>query len=107
MNEIVISPGELFVAAAVLGVVGLVLILLSNLILKAFGTDIHELARESEHVRELGIFDQLTAFFTDFRNIPASIGMVGVFLMFAAICVGFGALVWFVVRTVSKFLSAV
>jgi len=100
-NEIISGPGDLFILALGAGIVGGVLFLVANLIMKAIGMDINQHARDTRHCRDMGFFEQTTAFFSDFRNIPVAIGAGGLFLVFAAVLMLLGAGSWYIIRLVS------
>lgn len=97
-NELISSPRDLFVTAVVIGIIGGILFGLANLIMKMTGDDINKHARESERYRHMGTLDQMNAFYSNPRNMPVAIGIGGIFMLFAAVCMAVGALVWLVVR---------
>ena len=101
VNELINSPVDLLVAAAVIGVIGGILFGLANLIMKATGDDINKHARESERYRHLGTLEQMSVFYSNLRNMPVAIGIGGLLLLFAAVCMAIGALGWFIVRAFS------
>jgi hypothetical protein len=100
-HELISGPGDLFMLALGAGVVGAVLFLVANLIMRAIGMDINEHARETERYRSMGYFEQMTAFHSDARNIPAAIGAFGLFFAFGAVLMALGAGAWFLIRVVS------
>lgn len=100
-NDLIGGPGELFILALVVGVAGTIFYLMANLIMKAIGMDINEYAHETSRYRSMGFFEQLATFFSDARNIPVTIGVVGLFLLFGAVMMGLYAGVWLAVRMLS------
>jgi hypothetical protein len=50
--------------------VGAVLFVVANLIMKSIGMDINEHAREPSRYRNMGVFEQPTAFHSHARNFP-------------------------------------
>lgn len=100
-NELISGPGDLLMLALGAGVVGGVLFLIANLIMKALGMDINEHAHETRRYRNMGFIEQMTAFHSDFRNIPVAIGAGGLFLLFGAVLMALGAGVWLLIRVVS------
>lgn len=100
-NELVSGPGDLLMLALGAAVVGGVLFLVANLIMKAIGMDIDQHAHETRRYRDMGFFEQMTAFHSDLRNVPVAIGAGGLFLLFAAVLLALGSGVWFLVRLIS------
>jgi multisubunit Na+/H+ antiporter MnhC subunit len=100
-NELVGGPRDLLMLALVVVGVGAVLFLIANLIMKVIGLDINEHAYETRRYKNMGFFEQMTAFHSDARNIPAAIGAGGLFLVFGAVLIALGAGAWFLVRAVS------
>lgn len=88
------SPSDLLKLAAIVGGTGIVLFLFANLIMKATGDSIDAHARESRRYRDMGPLQQMTAFFSNPRNIPVAFGMVGIMLAFGGVCMAIGSLVW-------------
>lgn len=99
-NEIINSPGDCWILAAVAGVLGGILFLIANLIMKATGDNIDRHARESRRYRNMSFTEQMTDFHSDPRNIPVALGMGGFILLFAAICMAVGGIIWLLIRAV-------
>ena len=95
-NELINTPGDLLILALGVGIAGALAFGLANLIMKLFGDDIQTHARESEKYRYMGYSESMHAFYSNPRNIPVAIGMVGIFMLFAAICMVIGAAGWFI-----------
>jgi len=96
-SELISSPSNLLMLAAIIGGVGIVLFILANLIMKATGDDINLHARESWRYRDMGPLEQMTAFYSNPRNMPVALGMGGIILVIAAICMAVGGAVWYLI----------
>jgi len=99
-SEFINSPVDLLILAVVMGVVGIVLFILANVIMKATGDDINVHARESRSYRNMGFLEQMTAFYSNPRNIPVALGMGGIILVLGAICMAIGGVIWLLVKAV-------
>ena len=99
-SELINSPGDLLILAAVAGVVGGILFLIANVIMKATGDNIGRQARKSRRYRNMGFIEQMTDFYSDPRNIPVALGIGGILVFFAAICMAVGGIMWLVIRAV-------
>ncbi len=100
-NELINGPVDLLMLAVGLGIPGVVLFGVANLIMKMIGMDINEYARETDHYRNLGFAEQFSAFFSDVRNIPALFGILGLFLMFGGVVSLVVSGGWFLLRAFS------
>ena len=80
-NELLSTPGSVLVAGIVIGIIGLTLFLIAKLVMKIIGLDINDYADETRYVRDLGFFEQSAIFFSDARNIPVTLGIVGLFFI--------------------------
>jgi len=97
-DEFIIGPTDLLIWAFVVGVVGIILLAVANAWEKAMGDNEASRLERMRHHRSLGFFGQLDAFYSDRRNMPVSVGMGGMMMIFGAICMGVAALVWFLIR---------
>src|SRR6266567_1761329 len=86
INEFINSAGgHLIFLAIVLGVVGVILFVIANIIMKATGDSIERHAWESRRYRDMRATEQMTEFCSNPRNVPVSLGLGGILLFIAAI----------------------
>jgi len=99
-NELISSPGELFILAVGIGAIGVLFLWIANMWEKARGENEASRLERTRHHRNMRGLDQLNAFYSDRRNMPVSLGMGGIIMVFAGICGVVAALVWFLIRLI-------
>jgi hypothetical protein len=99
-SEFVSNPGELLILSVGVGAAGVLFLWIANVWEKAMGENEASRLERTRHYRNMRALDQLNAFYSDRRNMPVSVGMGSIVMVFAGICGVVAALVWFVIRLI-------
>jgi hypothetical protein len=95
-SGVAMGPADVLILALLVGIVGVVLFILGNLLLKASGRNINEYNRQTRYRKDMGVVDQLTDVYSSPSNSAPMLGAFGLLTLFIAAVLAVLGGIWFV-----------